>query len=69
MTAFEEAGNKVSVLIQKVRMPLSTQPARMPIVENIELLKTEKGLAVYSTVDTNRENPGYITLTYVPSKF
>ena len=65
-----EAGNLISVVIEKVRMPISTAPAKNPIVQNMELLPTgSSGSRVFSIVDTNVAEPGLTQISDSASPF
>ena len=37
-TALQRANNKINIIIQSVRMPLSTAPVKNPIVQNFEFM-------------------------------
>lgn len=55
----KEAENMISVIIEKVRMPVSTEQVRNPIVQNMELLPTASSARVFSILDTNEDDPGF----------
>lgn len=64
-----EAGNEISVIIEDVRMPISTASIRNPVVSNMELLPNKNGSRVFSLVDTNLADPGFTQLSTAANSF
>ena len=52
--AMQKAGNMMQVIVQSVRMPVSTAPIINPTVFNFEVLPSNEGSLVYSLLDTTR---------------
>ena len=69
VAAIKEAGNMINVIVANVRMPVSTAPARNPIVQNMELLSTSRGSRVFSLVDTNELNPSFTKIATEANSF
>ena len=70
----KDSNNRMRVIVQNVRMPLSTAPVRNPTVQNFELLPASpeskwSSSRVFSLVDTNESNPGMTQAVSLPSKF
>ena len=64
-----EAGNVISIIIEDVRMPISTAPVKNPVVQHMELLPNSNGSRVFSVVDTNESSPGYSLLATEANSF
>jgi len=71
VAALKAAGNKLKIIVETVRMPLTTLPVVNTVVENLELIDSAQNSnsKVFSLLDTNEESPGLSQVVTLPSRF
>lgn len=57
--------NRIKVIVEKVRMPLTVLPVENAIVKNFEMLESR----VFSLLDSNERDRGTSLVAKLPSRF
>ena len=60
-----ESENRIKVIVEKVRMPLTVLPVKNAVVKNFEMLESR----VFSLLDSNERERGTSLVAKLPSRF